>query len=45
MMLLVLTSVRPGQGQLEGMTAFALVTTYLSSFVDWQAREQPPAEK
>lgn len=27
MMLLVLTSVRPGQGQLEGMTAFALVTT------------------
>jgi DHA2 family multidrug resistance protein len=27
MMLLVLTSVRPGQGQLEGLTAFALVTT------------------
>jgi hypothetical protein len=27
MMLLVLTSLRPGQGQLEGMTAFALVTT------------------
>lgn len=27
MMLLVLTSVRAGQGQLEGLTAFALVTT------------------
>ena len=30
---------------IEMLAAFALLTAYLSSFVDWQAREQPPAEK
>lgn len=29
---------------IEMLTAFALLTAYLSSFVDWYGRERPPAE-
>jgi hypothetical protein len=27
---------------IEMLTGFALLAVYLSSFVDWQRREQPP---